>query len=78
MGSAQIDMITPDHFSILDFWFYIIGINVCPADTKNKTVSSSWKIKQNEAMLVKEYEGLKKDGAYTRGGSCHYWEGMAW
>lgn len=60
-------MITPELFSVLDFWFYTIGVNVCPADTRNKRISESWKPMQTTAMSVKEYEDLKKEGTFIRG-----------
>ena len=60
-------MITPELFSVLDFWFYTIGVNICPADTRNKRISESWKPMQTTAMSVKEYEDLKKEGAFIRG-----------
>jgi hypothetical protein len=60
-------MITSELFSELDFWFYIVGVNVCPADTRDKRVSESWKAMQMTAMYVEEYEDLKKEGAFIRG-----------
>ena len=60
-------MITSEFFNILDFWFYTVGVNVCPADTRNKKTSESWKPLQNTSMSNKEYEELKKTGAFIRG-----------
>ena len=60
-------MITSEYFSTLDFWFYTIGANVCPVDTRNKRVSESWKPMQNSAMSSEEFEDLKKNGAFIRG-----------
>jgi hypothetical protein len=60
-------MITSELFSVLDFWFYTVGVNVCPADTRNKRTSESWKPMQNTSMLNEEYEELKKTGAFIRG-----------
>lgn len=60
-------MITSEYFHLLDFWFYTVGVNVCPADTKNKRVSESWKSIQNSAMSLEEFEDLKKSGAFIRG-----------
>jgi hypothetical protein len=60
-------MITSELFSILDFWFYTVGVNVCPADTRDKRISESWKPMQTTAMSVEEYEDLKKEGAFIRG-----------
>jgi DNA replicative helicase MCM subunit Mcm2 (Cdc46/Mcm family) len=60
-------MITPDHFPVLDFWFYTIGVNVWPADTRNKSLSNSWKARQSEDMSSEEFEAMKQEGAYVRG-----------
>ena len=60
-------MITSELFGLLDFWFYSVGVNVCPADTRNKRVSESWKAMQTTAMPAEEYEDLKKEGAFIRG-----------
>jgi hypothetical protein len=59
-------MITSKYFSILDFWFYNVGINLCPADTRNKRVSESRKAMQTTAMSAEEYRDLKKEGAFIR------------
>jgi|GEM_PF-1717052 len=60
-------MITSEYFKFLDFWFYDVGVNVIPADTRNKRVSENWKIKQEAPMSSDEYEELKKNGAFIRG-----------
>ena len=60
-------MITSELFSVLDFWFYTVGVNVCPADTRNKRTSENWKPMQNTPMSNEEYEELKKNGAFIRG-----------
>lgn len=44
-------MITPDYFSILDYWFYEVGVNLYPADTREKGISGDgWKVWQNQAQ----------------------------
>jgi DNA replicative helicase MCM subunit Mcm2 (Cdc46/Mcm family) len=60
-------LITSDFFHILDFWFYNVGVNLCPADTRNKRTSENWKAIQNTAMSSEEYEELKKSGAFIKG-----------
>jgi DNA replicative helicase MCM subunit Mcm2 (Cdc46/Mcm family) len=60
-------MITSDYFHFLDFWFYTVGVNICPADTRNKKTTEIWKPKQNTPMSAEEYEELKKTGAFIRG-----------
>jgi hypothetical protein len=60
-------MITPEYFPVLDFWFYKVGVNVWPADTRNKSLSNSWKARQDEPMSPEEFEEMKKKGDYIRG-----------
>jgi replicative DNA helicase Mcm len=60
-------LITSEYFRFLDFWFYTVGVNICPADTRNKKLSESWKARQTTAMSAEEYEELKKTGAFIRG-----------
>lgn len=59
--------ITSEYFDFLDFWFYKVGVNLCPADTRNKRVSENWRAMQTAAMSAEEYEGLKKERAFIRG-----------
>jgi DNA replicative helicase MCM subunit Mcm2 (Cdc46/Mcm family) len=60
-------MITSDLFDSLDWWFYIVGVNVIPADTKNKKVNQSWTTYQATAMASEEFEEMKKVGDFIRG-----------
>lgn len=60
-------MITSDLFPILDYWFYEVGVNVWPANTRDKRLSDNWKAKQDEAMSAEEYEEMKKQGDYIKG-----------
>ena len=57
----------PNNFRELDFWFNTVGVNVHPADTKNKRVSKNWMPKQDSAMEIEEYENLQKENAFIRG-----------
>jgi MCM P-loop domain/MCM OB domain/Bifunctional DNA primase/polymerase, N-terminal len=59
-------MITTDYFKFLDWWFYSVGVNVMPADTRNKKVSKAWAKYQTTAMTSEEYEVLKKAGDFIR------------
>jgi hypothetical protein len=71
-------MITPDYFQILDFWFYTVGVNICPADIRNKKTTESRRPKQNTPMTAEEYEELKKTGAFIRGAAVitgKVWQG---
>jgi hypothetical protein len=60
-------MITSDYFSILDWWFYEVGVNVVAVDTRNKTVPQSWKTDQDKAITTEEFEKVKKKGMFSRG-----------
>jgi hypothetical protein len=65
-------MITPDHFPVLDFWFYTIGVNVWPADTRKKSLSNSWKARQSEDMSPEEFETMKQEGGLCQRSSSYY------
>ncbi|MDF0682681.1 MAG: hypothetical protein P0116_17110 [Candidatus Nitrosocosmicus sp.] len=52
----------------LDFWYYEIGVNVIPADTKNKTTNTTWSVYQNDAISCAHFDDWKKDRAYINGG----------
>lgn len=59
-------MITPEYFDFLDFWFYEVGVNLCPADTKNKRISENWKAMQTAAIPAE----VKQDWAFIRGAAA--------
>jgi hypothetical protein len=51
-----------------DNWRYKIGVNVIPADTKNKTTNSHWKQYQNSPIQPKsQHEQWIKDNAFANG-----------
>ena len=54
-------------YTSADFWRYNIGVNVIPADTRNKTTSISWKPYQNSPVPQWQYEQWIKDNAFARG-----------
>ena len=60
-------MITQKYLGFWDFWFYVVGVNVSPADTGNKMISDNLKVRQIEPMSPDEFEAIKKEGAYIRG-----------
>jgi hypothetical protein len=60
-------VITSEHFEQLDFWFYTVGVNVCPCNTRDKRTSNNWKAKQDTAMSPEEYEESKKAGEFIKG-----------
>jgi hypothetical protein len=50
-----------------DFWYYEIGVNVIPADTKNKTTFENWSQWKDKSMPVEGFESYKKAGYYING-----------
>ena len=50
-----------------DFWFYNIGLNVIPADTKKKRTYESWTQWQDQSIPNNVHESYKKNGDYNNG-----------
>ena len=50
-----------------DFWFYQIGVNVIPADTKNKQTYEHWSQCQDKPIPEEEHEERKRNGEYNKG-----------
>ena len=50
-----------------DFWHYKIGVNVIPADTKNKQTNENWSQCQDKAISDELHEQRKKNGEYNKG-----------
>jgi P4 family phage/plasmid primase-like protien len=50
-----------------DFWYYDIGVNVIPADTKNKQTGYNWLQCQEKAIPDEIHEQRKKNGEYNKG-----------
>jgi hypothetical protein len=50
-----------------DFWRYEIGVNVIPADTRNKKPTVNWKDYQNKPIMELQHEQWKKDNAFSDG-----------
>ena len=50
-----------------DFWYYQIGVNVIPADTKNKQTYENWSQWQNKPIPAELHEERKKNGDYNKG-----------
>jgi hypothetical protein len=59
-----------------DFWFYIIGVNVIPAVSKNKIPKVKWTEWQYNPIPDEVYEDWKKSGAFNDG--CAIIAGMIW
>lgn len=50
-----------------DFWRYKVGVNVIPADTKNKTTKIPWKQYQESPIPEPRHKQWKEEGAYNAG-----------
>jgi hypothetical protein len=50
-----------------DFWRYDIGVNVIPADTRNKITDIKWSQYQDEPIPEWQYEKWKSDKKFTKG-----------
>jgi putative DNA primase/helicase len=50
-----------------DFWRYKIGVNVLPADTKNKVTNIRWSEWQNKPIPVELHDKWKQNGNFSKG-----------
>ena len=50
-----------------DFWHFHIGLNVIPADTKNKQTNEIWSQWQDKPIPEELHEQRKKNGDYNKG-----------
>jgi hypothetical protein len=50
-----------------DYWFYEIGANVIPANTKDKNTFESWTNWKDQSIPVEVHESRKKSGHYNNG-----------
>jgi putative DNA primase/helicase len=50
-----------------DYWRYVIGVNVIPADTRNKITVIGWKKYKNSSVPNWQHEQWIKDGAFAKG-----------
>jgi len=53
-------MISPEHYPILDFWFYEVGVNVVPVDSRSKSTTNRWAAEQNEGMKSQEFQKIRQ------------------
>lgn len=51
----------------IDFWYYEIGVNVIPANTKTKEICENWLQWQDKSISEELYELRKKNGEYDKG-----------
>ena len=50
-----------------DFWFYVIGVNIIPADTKKREIKVKWSEYQNKPVLDEVHQLRKKYNNYSQG-----------
>jgi hypothetical protein len=50
-----------------DFWYYEIGVNPFPANTKEKKTFENWSQYQDKSIPQELHEGRKKNGEYSKG-----------
>lgn len=50
-----------------DFWRYEIGLNVIPADTKNKRIYEKWLVWQDEGVSEEQHNEWKERNAFANG-----------
>jgi putative DNA primase/helicase len=50
-----------------EFWYYDIGVNPIPADTKNKITHENWSQWKDKSMPVVVFESYKRSGFYNNG-----------
>jgi hypothetical protein len=50
-----------------EFWYYDIGVNPIPADTKNKITHENWSQWKDKSMPVEVFESYKRSGFYNNG-----------
>ena len=50
-----------------DYWYYKIGVNVIPANTKEKITYENWISWQDKPVPEELHELRKKNGKYSRG-----------
>ena len=60
-----------------DFWFYDIGVNVIPANTKDKNTFESWTEWQTKSIANEIHEKRKKRGYYYNIKNSNYNNGIA-
>ena len=56
-----------DYNGWADFWHYKIGVNVIPADTKNKKPIVEWAQYQDNPISEWQHEKWKSENAFSRG-----------
>jgi hypothetical protein len=50
-----------------DYWYYKMGVNIIPADTKNKTTYESWSKWQNNSIPEELYSEWKNTNKFSNG-----------
>src|SRR5215210_4644433 len=50
-----------------DFWYYGLGLNVIPSDTKRKQTYERWRQWQDKPISEEQFEEWKKQNAFVNG-----------
>jgi hypothetical protein len=56
-----------DRNSLFDFWYHIIGVNIIPFDSKNKSTYEHWAEWQDQPIPVQIYEDYKNNSSFDKG-----------
>ena len=56
-----------DHNAWADFWYYEIGVNVIPADTRKKKTFVEWKQWQTESIPEELHDEWKRENKFEDG-----------
>src|SRR5215213_1197467 len=67
MSSNSTGLSIDDYNGWADFWRYDIGVNVIPADTKNKSTYVKWSEWQNKAIPEEQHNKWKDENAFSNG-----------
>ena len=60
-----------------DYWRYDIGVNVVPADTKNKTIWITWSEWQDKPIPEELHKQIEVGKCFFQRHSDHPWNCMA-
>src|SRR5918999_1284162 len=58
---------TPDFNKWADYWYYEIGLNIIPADTKNKRTYIKWSEWQINPIPEEQFNEWKRTNAFDKG-----------
>jgi putative DNA primase/helicase len=64
---SEINILRNNHNKWADFWRYDVGVNVIPADTRNKMTNEAWSKWQDEPIPEDQYNEWKSNGSFNNG-----------